>query len=355
MIGIITIIDNNIGNRLQNFAVCKLLSNYSNVYTIIFENKNKNKFLCFIKKIIKKFFVFFIKNEKSNFYKRNFNFSYFNRIYIPSLTIVYKEKNVKSCDESFDTFVVGSDQVWNPNFFSDMSINMLSFTKTNKKIALAPSIGVIELTDNQKSIFAKNLSDFKLLSCREEQGSKIIKEITGRECTTLIDPTLMLSKEEWSLIEKKPIFHDETKKYILLYFLGNITQDYDKFINLISEKYNLQIINIYDKKSIYYSCGPSEFIYLINHSSLILTDSFHASVFSYIFDKPLKIFNRIDDNKNMNSRLINLINILELPQSIFFDINNCEINKILDKPNYDKTNLKKEQEKFYNYLDRAFK
>ena len=355
MIGIITINDYNIGNRLQNYAVCKLSLNYGQTFNINFEKKAQRIIIKYLKRYLKKLLIILKKNEKTIFYKRELNFDNFNKTYIPTKTIVYKEKNMKSCDEIFDTFVVGSDQVWNPNFFSDMSINMLSFTETNKKIALAPSIGVTELTDDQKSIFAKNLSDFKLLSCREEQGSKIIKEIIGRECTTLIDPTLMLSKEEWSLIEKKPIFHDETKKYILLYFLGNITQDYDKFINLISEKYNLQIININDKKSIYYSCGPSEFIYMINHSSIVLTDSFHASIFSYIFEKPLKIFNRIDDNKNMNSRLVNLINVLELPQSILFDINNYEINKILDKPNYDKTNLKKEQIKFYMYLDKAFK
>lgn len=128
--------------------------------------------------------------------------------------------------------------------------------------------------------------------------------------------------------------------------MGTITQDYNKFIDLISKNYNLEIINIYDKKSMYYSCGPSEFIYMINHSSLVLTDSFHASVFSYIFDKPLKVFDRIDGNKNMNSRLINLINVLKLPKSIIFDINDHGVDELFKTPNYDKTNLKKEQKNF---------
>lgn len=137
--------------------------------------------------------------------KRNLGFIYFNKkikIYKKEL----RKNKLKKIEKNFDFFIAGSDQIWNPNFFTNMSINMLSFAKSNKKIAIAPSIGVVKLTDNQKNIFKKYLNDFKLLSCREEQGSKIIKETTGRECPTLIDPTLMLSKEEWSLIEKNQNF-----------------------------------------------------------------------------------------------------------------------------------------------------
>lgn len=359
-IAIMTIKDDNYGNRLQNYAMQKLLSNYNfDVYTLIRRYNFKTlsiqkKFFYKFEKLISTFACFTKKyNIKA---KRKLNFIEFNKKIKNVKNEIRKNTNLENLEKKFDFFVAGSDQIWNPNLFKDgLDINMLYFVPFNKKIAISPSIGVDNLNDYQKKEFCLYLKSFKMLSCRENQGSNIISEITGKECITLIDPTLMLSKNEWVQIEKKPSFYIKDKKYILLYFLGEITQEYGKFIKFICEKYNMDIIDICDKKSVYYSCGPSEFIYMINHSSLVLTDSFHASVFSYIFDKPLKVFNRIDGNKNMNSRLINLINVLKLPKSIIFDINDHDVDELFKTPNYDKTNLKKEQKKFYNYLNKAFK
>ena len=191
------------------------------------------------------------------------------------------------------------------------------------------------------------------MSCREQQGSDIVTRLTGRECITLIDPTLMLSSEEWDNVSKKPIFHNENDKYILLYFLGELTKEYKDIIDNTSKRYNLKVIDIYDKNSKYYSCGPSEFIYMIKHCSIMLTDSFHGSVFSYIYNKPFRIFNRVGGS-SMNSRLENLINVLHLSNNISINVDNFDLDHVLDEPNYDKDVLKCEQKKFKDYLDKAF-
>ena len=117
--------------------------------------------------------------------------------------------------------------------------------------------------------------------------------------------------------------------------------------------YNLRIINLLDKKSEYYNCGPSEFLYLINNSSMVFTDSYHATIFSYIFGKPLKIVRRIQKKfqESMYSRLENLIERLNL--------DNCELSfkNISDKDfsvSYDYNYLILEQKKFNDYLNKAF-
>ena len=358
---IITMYDKtNLGNRLQNYAVYHLLGEYGEVKNIIRrygceEIKHRNPLLLKTYHKVKDIAKYFLKHDSYKIYNpRNKNFLSFNK-FISNGETLDMNTNYKELDKKYDYFIAGSDQVWNPTFGGNgMYINMLSFTSPSKKIALSPSIGITSLTEEQRKEFKERLSDFKCLSCREEQGSQMIREITGRECTTLIDPTLMLSSEEWDKVSKKPVFHNENDKYILLYFLGEMTKEYKDIINNISIRYNLKVIDIYDKNSKYYTCGPSEFIYMIKHCSIMLTDSFHGSVFSYIYNKPFRIFKRIDSIQSMNSRLENLINVLHLSNDIYINMDTFDIEHVLDDPNYDKTILESEQKKFKDYLDKAF-
>jgi len=359
-IAILTINDyDNLGNRLQNYAVQTILTSYGDTITL---EKNDHKInkrrglkafirrcLSKIKRIIKRIFGMSKKEPVSvNFAPRHNNFIEFNKFirFGKEITI----HNYDDINNSYDYFVVGSDQIWNPNFQPNQYVNFLEFADQNKRIALAPSIANNALTDKQKEGIRKGALGFKYLSCREEQGSKLLRELTNKECTSLIDPTLMLPTSEWDKVSKKPSFHDDSKKYILLYFLGEMTEEYKNIINNISTKYNLEIINIYDKNNIYYSCGPSEFIYLISHCEIMLTDSFHGSVFSYIYNKPFRIFERVN-GMSMNSRLINLINVLHL-DNLYIN-KDTNIDNILEV-HYDKTYLENEQKKFKDYLDMCF-
>lgn len=359
-IAILTINDyDNLGNRLQNYAVQTILTNYGDTVTLQKDDHKINRrrglkgfagrCLRKIKRIIKKILRMQKKEEVSIYLEsRHNNFIEFNKFikFGKELTI----KNYDEINKSYDYFVVGSDQIWNPNFQPNQYVTFLEFADQNKRIALAPSIANNSMTDKQKEGIKKGALGFKYLSCREEQGSKLIRELTNKECTSLLDPTLMLPTSEWDKVAKKPEYHDDTKKYILLYFLGELTEEYKTIINNISTKYNLEVINIYDKNSIYYSAGPSEFIYLISHCSIMLTDSFHGSVFSYIYNKPFRIFERIN-GMSMNSRLVNLINLLHL-DNLYIN-KDTNIDNLLDV-NYDRSVLESEQKKFKDYLDKAF-
>ena len=133
--------------------------------------------------------------------------------------------------------------------------------------------------------------------------------------------------------------------YILCYFLGGISK-YKLKIEEYAKQNKIKIIDILDKESEYYKSGPQEFIYLIRKATIILTDSFHGCVFSIIFNKDFLCFERDNQKKKMNSRVVTLLNT--------FNLNNMMFDKeiVINKYDYKKVNsiLESEKIKFYKYL-----
>ena len=127
---------------------------------------------------------------------------------------------------------------------------------------------------------------------------------------------MLLSRDEWDEISKKPK-KLKTKKYILNYFLGNLSKDKKEEIEKIAREENCDIINLLDKKSPFYECGPSEFLYLEKNAYLICTDSFHSSVFAFLYNRPFIVFDREDDLVKMNSRIETLISKFNLKNRKF--------------------------------------
>lgn len=311
-IGIVTIVDNdNFGNRLQNYAVQEFLKGQGyNVVT--FKNKSysntKDKYL--LRKIKH---LFEADNYSKNINRRN-AFQIFNN------NILFSEKQITALTKhnDCDYYIVGSDQVWNPYIGRMREVDLLSFVKPEKRISLSASIGVDMIPDECKRYFCEQLLKFNRISVREDKAKRIVEDLTGRnDVEVLIDPTMSLSKDEWHNVSKKPHF-DIPEKYILLYFLGDITDNYYNEIKRVAKENNCEIININDKNSKYYEIGPSEFLYLEENAFLICTDSFHSSVFGFLFDIPFIVFDRVQNNcQNMNSRIQTLLNKFKLQNRMF--------------------------------------
>lgn len=355
-IGIITLNGyDNFGNQLQLYAMQQILSEYGDVKNIIWydtcEDQTskvwKDRIKHIIRLILAPYYTKFGKYKR--FYKEN------KKLIKTYNKVVYKEKHFKKLNKKFDIFVAGSDQIWNPNFRenNNMYVNMLAFTSPEKKLAVSPSIGVEELDEKQTEMFVKYLKDFDNLSCREMQGANLLEDITGKTVMHLIDPTLMLSSVDWSKYSQKPTFHNDKEKYIFTYLLGKANAYYLYIINIIAKEHGYKVVNLMDKESIYYQCTPTEFVYLIKNCEIVCTDSFHASVFAYIFDKPLKIFKRQDSHKSMNSRLVSLMKILNLDDNVYYKEGQSFDNLFV--VDYDKSRLMQEQVKFKNYLDEKLK
>ena len=159
------------------------------------------------------------------------------------------------------------------------------------------------------------MSEFKNVSLREETGKKIYYDITGKEdAIVCLDPTMLLKQQEWDKVSNRPKQLDNLKssKYILNYFLGELSKERKDEINRIAKENNCEIINILDKNNPFYETGPSEFLYLEKNAFLICTDSFHSSVFAILYNTPFVVFDREDKVASMNSRIECLLSKFKL-------------------------------------------
>ena len=286
----------NLGNTLQSYAMHSTLNKISESKLICFGTLSvKHKIIQTLKKLKRIILKIEVQERKQkrlyeNFYrhikikKRNYGFKYAPDVY----------------------YVCGSDQIWNP-FYGGKSEFFAYGAQAEHRIAYAASFGVSSLDDDTKTRYAEYLKDMEYISVREDRAAELVHDLTGRNVPVVLDPTLLLDRDEWSRVSKKPKF--ETGKFILTYFLGNCEKEYAKYISDLAEKMNCSIINLefLNKNKYWYKTGPAEFLWLINHCEYMCTDSFHGSVFSIINEKPFLVFDRIDDEQPMNSRLDTLL------------------------------------------------
>lgn len=228
----------------------------------------------------------------------------------------------------YDAFLVGSDQTWNPYVANAPEAFYLPFVEdNNKKGSYGPSLAVTVLSEEQKKLYRERLQTFAYLSCREEAGSQLLEEITGKEVTTVLDPTLLLTKEEWL----KFVTEEEIKReYILTYFLGD-KKEHRKFVEQLSENTGLKVVSIpfsyldiknprTDKRWV----GPESFISLIKNAAIVCTDSFHGTMFSINLNSNFYSFCKMDDSNvgSQNSRLYSALDIFGLSERLIKDCDN---------------------------------
>lgn len=314
---IVTIYDPNpnLGNRLQNYAVQSVLQNAGfQVDTVSFEKPiftTKKK----LKALIQKLSKYSLPGDKMYwkcFPKRLRTFAKFNQDYIKTRRIS-SIKQIKYADY----YVLGSDQVWNTAWYHEGDMKkdlfLLTFAHPEQKVCFSPSFGTDELPDAWVEWFRKYLKSFPRLSVREEAGRQIIKNLTGQDAVVLIDPTMMLDASQWMQIAKKPKTLDCNHPYILTYFLGGRSERVNYDLQRLADQYHARVYNLMDmtQPNVYIS-GPSEFIYLVSRAKMVLTDSFHACVFSFLFNKPFLVYDRKGAGNNMISRMDTLLKKFDL-------------------------------------------
>lgn len=354
---IVTIYDPipNYGNRLQNYAVQIVLEKMGCVVeTLSFEKSrlsSSQKFKYLIQKM-----THYKLGGNQEFWKlevpRMISFEKFNKKYINT-------KRIKKIEQigNADYFVVGSDQVWNPKWYRNSllkkQIYLLTFVKRKQKICFSPSFSIDRLPDEWEEWFRHYLSDIPYISVREKAGAEIIRKLTGRKAEVTIDPTLMLDEADWNKIACKPENIDCNKNYILTYFLGGRSEQINKDLEKYGKQINADIYNLLDKnQEELYSVDPAGFIYLIAHARLVVTDSFHACVFSFIYNKPFLLYNRIG-NEDMLSRMDTLFEIFDLKRKF---VESGLENDILEN-NYKtgRIRLQEERKKVYQFLEKSMK
>ncbi|MBR3241345.1 MAG: polysaccharide pyruvyl transferase family protein [Parasporobacterium sp.] len=362
-IGIITIAyGENYGNRLQNYALQEILVSLGVKAETIkdisphgWSLKKRIEIACreFISNIIKR---------KIIRYKRALSFSVFNKKYIKYSKIKFGYKSsYLSLNRTYDYFIIGSDQVWNTHF-DDIRIkiyNMLAgFAEGNKRIAYAASFGQASIKKGCEQYFESELPLFKKISVREISGVELVKKCNAQAVVTL-DPTMLINKDQWNRIERKPKMVPGGE-YVVTYLFNQNDDRMKEYIRIVAG--TKHIVNIFDifveQKNIdnpdIYSAAPDEFVWLISHASCVLTDSYHGAVFSIIFHKPFIVFDRLIDGQDgkMGGRIDTLLSTFGL-ESCRGDINNPTGLPV--EPDWEKVDriLEKEREKSLQFLKNA--
>ena len=244
--------------------------------------------------------------------KRAEAFRFFNSELIPNTDKVYTMDTIAESLDAFDVFITGSDQVWNLQWYN--SIFFLDFVPSTKtKISYAASIAQKALNEKQKEVFRNSLKGYKAISVREGSAVDLIKDCSPSVPQLVVDPTLLLAKEDWDKVSSNRLIDE---KYILCYFLGENKAE-RKLATRFAKQNNLKIVFIpmlyasapmTDKgfgDVAMESASPQDFLSLIKHAEYVFTDSFHAVVFSNIYQKQYFVFNRSKKGE-MSSRIVDI-------------------------------------------------
>lgn len=270
---------------------------------------------------------------------------------VPHSKKIYNNETIGKTNKIYDVFIVGSDQIWNPRLCMDGYF--LEYADKSKiKIAYAASIGIEQFQKQDEEIFIRELSKFDAISLRESSLKHSLELITGKDIKVVLDPTLLLPVKEWDYLSETSNFVKRSS-FVFMYLLsGNPKQKV--LIEKFAKTKGLDIISIpntfnesFIGKYNYYGAGPKEFLSLIKEAEYVFTDSFHATVFSVLFEKKFGIFPRegnFDSEVRTTSRLEELLKTLH--------INNQWIS---DQNDFYKLDRIQNWDKIKTYLERNIK
>lgn len=359
---------NNYGSILQAYALQKFLENnqYENelldYYPKVSDYQWPSSFSLYRKKALKKIKrKFSKKNTAVNSWKERLNSSCYS--FVDEKLNVSKKyiglDEIKKANSEYDAFICGSDQIWSMQRVINPVYYLTWVDEGKGKIAYAPSIPSGKFSDKKKKVLIVNTKGFTDISIREEKAAKDIGQIINRDIISSLDPTLLVEDDFW--IEKTKSHNNN--KFILCYFLGN-NQRYKECVQEAKDKtgYEVKVVPFNEESfningEIQYDVGPKEFIDLVRNAELVLTDSYHGTIFSIIFEKKFVLFKRFIDGekKDENDRIYDLTKKLRLERQI------CDASDFIfeniKNPDYHivKNYLKEERDKSRSFLLNSLK
>lgn len=258
-----------------------------------------------------------------------------------------------------DLYITGSDQVWNSQFSPKQEPDLpfyLPFVNNKRKISYASSFGTDSIPEKNKEQTFHLLSSYSFLSVREESGANILKGL-GLKADVVLDPTLLCPASEWRKIESP----SADCNYLLLYLI-KFDQVLYNMSSLLAKKLNKKLIVVVldgrekHKVNDYVLVAPpiEKWLFLIDNAHTVITDSFHACVFSILFNTSF-IVNSVT-RKEMSTRIINLLDMFGLDERLVNSIDIEEMYKTSQKEtNWKNINstLKEKVNKSRAWLEKA--
>ncbi len=260
---------------------------------------------------------------------------FYNKNLKTTSTIYYNHDDLREISDSYDKYIVGSDQVWNNSHTGDDFAYLLDFvTEDKKRISYSSSFGVDSIPKKLQKDYASNLSHFANIAVREKKGVELVKQLTGRTAQLVLDPVFLVDREEWIRIkgdeEKKSkpyIFFYTNRQSQILEFLNTgyaQNEDYHVLSTHVSIK---DILNPRMKMRV--DMTPERFLSEIFNAEFVVTASFHCLAFAIIFQKPFCAILTGDEGKD--ERIRNLLKITGLSERILkSDTNEAVFRKEID-------------------------
>lgn len=292
-------------------------------------------------------------------------------------TIKFREKYIPelsqliTCNESmselnkigFDAYVVGSDQSWRPVYSPKISNYFIDFAENEKdikRISYAVSFGVSdwEFSKKDTEMCSSLAKKFDAISVREDSGIELVKTYLGKDAVHVLDPTLLLGKEHYVQIasEEKQV---KSKGNLKVYILDK-TLEKQRFIDLIEGRLGFKQFEVFPKKRIginklkniedFVFPDPSKWLRAYQDAKFVITDSFHGTVFSILFNIPFLV---IGNKERGMARFESLLKMFGLENRLITDLKNYKIDDFLQKDiDWERVNaiLKKEKSKSLSFL-----
>lgn len=261
----------------------------------------------------------------------------------------------------YDLYISGSDQLWNPSQPYCLEPYFLTFApKGKKKISYATSIGLSELTEPEKNKFKEWLASYDAISVRERQAKQLLDSFVGREVATVADPTFLLDVQHWKELANYPSIQG---KYIAVFLLSSNPELVQYAIRL-SQESGYKLIFLKQKLPLYSNdyiidneMGPWEFLGYLGNASVVITDSFHGTVFSILMGAD-NFFTYIHPNNKRGSRITDLLATFRLEDHLLpVDLNESFTqvqNRRVDHSQKE-TIIESEKQRSRDFLDKWIK
>lgn len=265
------------------------------------------------------------------------------QLYSDAISSEHYTKIEELSNLKYDVLLVGSDQVWNSQITEKLdTVFLLDFGQSPKRISYASSMGSHRIEPNEEKLFRHCLKRFSFISVREKFAMEELRRILDIDVEIVLDPTLLLTKEQWTdyilqVSERIPV---PQEPYILTFFVGKNISFYREQVFQIKEKKQLPVYNIQTNKRKYISvdrvlagvtCG--EFVQWIQNAAYIITDSFHGTAFSLLYQKQFTSISNTVNPIRVKELLesVGLQERLDSPQNCDREIEYHAVNKKLNE------------------------
>lgn len=287
-VGVVTFQEtNNYGALLQNYALSRTLRKLGASPTTIdykseyigkpyrlrhLRDKGLMKYLLGVAGYI----IYLPRSKKNNLFRRHISYT----------RAVTRDELFKLNNE-FDFFITGSDQVWNYNLTGSDNYYLLDFVSDKSKCAsFAASLGLTKIDKKHDKVYKDLLAGYRYLSVRENSARDALLDIGLKDVDVVMDPCVLLSSSEWMKLADQP----KEEKYVYVYQLG-VSKDVVMLAKRIAREKGLKVIftpfpvgAMYRGKMDVFA-GAAQVLGYIKNAQYVITDSFHGTLLSIIFNK----------------------------------------------------------------------